>query len=117
MDETVRNATRQIALSGLRGISLLDLWKELELETNNITFGSYQPYKLKLDKFGKVAIWRELISTPYIFHYQTRQPVQEDQLVDLNTLVHQLNTGKEGTFQINYFYTNARFYSFKNKNN
>ena len=98
MDEVVRGAIRQIALSGLRGISLLQLWKELALESNNITYGSFQPYPSPLDIYGKVAIWRELISTPFICQYQTNQTPPIDQLVDLNTVVNKLNEGKEGIF-------------------
>lgn len=90
MDDLLRMGIRQIALGGLRGITITDLWHAITDEQQYSTEGDSLPFQINLDVYVKAAIWRELLKCTHVEHFTTKKALPKSPpLLDLNTLVFQ----------------------------
>ena len=93
MDSLVRVLVRQIALGGLSGSSIHEIWENFELELNVIK-DELLPFNI--DNFTKVVLWQEILKLSYITHYKTEDTLPELSIFEHTTMVNEPNNGEEG---------------------
>ena len=94
MDEAVRWLVREIALGGLSGVPLFELWEHYSHE---MKLRSEELLPFALDEWTKGALWGELLHSNHLSHFQTSTDVPEYPLLDLSTIVSDTESQQERT--------------------
>lgn len=94
MDELVRISIKEIGLGGLSGIHLGEIWEHID---NEVKLRRDEIIQNELDEFIKGAIWRDLLDSPHITHYETDGNIpNEIPILDQSTIVGDKLASPEG---------------------